>query len=32
MQLCEHRHCLKDGLLEESEWAQQAYEEGHKVV
>jgi hypothetical protein len=31
MQLCEHRHNLKEGLLEKSKLTQHAYEEGHKV-
>jgi hypothetical protein len=29
---CEHRHNLKEGLLERSKLAQHAYEEGHSVV
>jgi hypothetical protein len=28
---CEHRHNLKEGLLEKSKLAQHAYEEGHRV-
>jgi hypothetical protein len=31
MRLHEHRHHLKEGLLEKSKLAQHAYEEGHKV-
>jgi hypothetical protein len=31
VQLCEHRHNLREGLLEKSKLAQHAYEEGHKV-
>jgi hypothetical protein len=31
MQLHEHRHNLKEGLLEKSKLTQHAYEEGHKV-
>jgi hypothetical protein len=31
MRLCEHRHNLKEGLLETYKLAQRAYEEGHKV-
>jgi hypothetical protein len=29
--LCEHRHNLKEGLLEKSKLAQLAYEEGHRA-
>jgi hypothetical protein len=29
--VCEHKHNLKEGLLEKSELAQHAYEEGHRV-
>jgi hypothetical protein len=32
MQLHDHRHNLKEGLLEKSKLAQHAYEEGHRVV
>jgi hypothetical protein len=32
MQLCEHRHNLKEGLLEKSKLTQHAYEEGHRVA
>jgi hypothetical protein len=32
MWLHEHRHSLKEGLLERSKLAQHAYEEGHKVA
>jgi hypothetical protein len=31
MWLYEHRHNLKEGLLEKSKLAQHAYEEGHRV-
>jgi hypothetical protein len=31
VRLREHRHSLKEGLLEESKLAQHAYEEGHEV-
>jgi hypothetical protein len=31
MWLHEHRHNLKEGLLEKSKLAQHAYEEGHRV-
>jgi predicted GIY-YIG superfamily endonuclease len=31
VRLCEHRHNIKDGLLEKSILAQHAYEEGHRV-
>jgi hypothetical protein len=31
MRLCEHRHSLKEGLLEKSKLAQHSYEEGHRV-
>jgi hypothetical protein len=31
MRLREHRHNLKEGLLEKSKLAQHAYKEGHKV-
>jgi hypothetical protein len=31
MQLLEHRHNLKEGLLEKSKLAQHAHEEGHRV-
>jgi hypothetical protein len=31
MRLCEHRHSLKEDLLEESKLAQHSYEEGHMV-
>jgi hypothetical protein len=31
VRLREHRHNLKEGLLEKSKLAQHAYEEGHKV-
>jgi predicted GIY-YIG superfamily endonuclease len=31
MRLCEHKHNLKEGLLEKSKLAQHAYEEGHRV-
>jgi hypothetical protein len=31
MWLCEHRHNLKEGLLEKSKLVQHAYEEGHRV-
>jgi hypothetical protein len=31
MRLHEHRHNLKQGLLEKSKLAKHAYEEGHKV-
>jgi hypothetical protein len=31
VRLREHRHNLKEGLLEKSELAQRAYEEGHRV-
>jgi hypothetical protein len=31
VRLSEHRHNLKDGLLEKSKLAQHAYEEGHRV-
>jgi hypothetical protein len=30
--LCEHRHNLKEGLLEKSKLAQHAYEEGPRVI
>jgi hypothetical protein len=32
MRLREHRHNLKEGLLEKSKQAQHAYEEGHTVA
>jgi hypothetical protein len=32
MQLHEHGHNLKEGLLEKSRLAQHAYEEGHRVI
>jgi hypothetical protein len=31
VQLPEHRHILKEGLLEKSKIGQHAYEEGHRV-
>jgi hypothetical protein len=31
VQLLEHRHSLKEDLLEKSKLAQDAYEEGHRV-
>jgi hypothetical protein len=31
VQLCEHRHSLKEGLLEKSKLAQHTYEDGHRV-
>jgi hypothetical protein len=31
VQLCEHRHNLRENLLEKSKLAQHAYEEGHRV-
>jgi hypothetical protein len=31
VRLREHRHNLKEGLLEKSKLAQHAYEEGHRV-
>jgi hypothetical protein len=31
VRLCEHRHSLKEGLLEKSKLAQHAYEERHRV-
>jgi hypothetical protein len=31
MRLREHRHNLKEGLLEKSKVAQHAYEEGHRI-
>jgi hypothetical protein len=32
MQLCEHRHALKEGLLEKYKLAKHAYEEGHRFI
>jgi hypothetical protein len=31
VRICEHRHSLKQSLLEKSKLAQHAYEEGHRV-
>jgi hypothetical protein len=32
VRLREHRHNLREGLLEKSKWPQHAYEEGHRVA
>jgi hypothetical protein len=32
VRLCEHRHNLKEGLLEKFKLAQHAYKEGHRVI